>query len=102
MSTTPVNIPRDLFSEIETYCKANDKEVTPFIVKLLRAAFTIEKYGSKPNKPIIKEEIPKASSKARAKPKPKQIKITKEPVVEEPVIEKPVEQVIEPRKKYIS
>ncbi len=59
MSTTPVNIPRDLFSEIETYCKANDKEVTPFIVKLLRAAFTIEKYGAKPNKPIVKEEIPK-------------------------------------------
>lgn len=62
MVNTPVNIPRDLFSEIETYCKANDKEVTPFIVKLLRGAFTIEKYGAKPNKPIIQEEIPKNST----------------------------------------
>lgn len=62
MSTTSVNIPRDLLSEIETYCKANDKEVTPFIVKLLRVAFTIEKFGSKPNKPIVQQEIPESDA----------------------------------------
>ena len=57
------------------------------------------------NEEIKEEEIPKTKAKSKSRAKPKQIKITKEPVVEEPVIEEapqPVEPVIEeqPKKTY--
>ena len=68
-------INKKLLSDIESYCKLNDLEVEKFINKLLRNAFTVEKYGDEPK--ILKEK--------------------KEPIIEEPVKEI-VEKIIEPEK----
>lgn len=47
----------ELYNEISEYCELNNiKDVNKFIHKLIKSAFTIEKYGNKPN---IVPETPK-------------------------------------------
>lgn len=43
-----VEIENKLYSEIKEYCKLNGLVIKDFINKLLKKAFTIEKYGEKP------------------------------------------------------
>ena len=43
-----VEIDNKLYNEIKLYCKANNLVVKDFLNKLIRKAFTIEKYGDKP------------------------------------------------------
>lgn len=43
-----VEIDRKLYNDIKLYCKTNDLVIKDFINKLLRKAFTIEKYGERP------------------------------------------------------
>ena len=54
---------KKLLKDISEYCKLNDLVLEDYINKLLRDAFTIDKYGSIPQitkeKVIKKEEKPK-------------------------------------------
>lgn len=43
-----VEIDKRLYQEIKDYCKLNNLVIKDFVSKLLRKAFTIEKYGEKP------------------------------------------------------
>lgn len=43
-----VEIDKKLYNDIKLYCQANDFVVKDFLNKLIRKAFTIEKYGGKP------------------------------------------------------
>jgi hypothetical protein len=43
-----VEIENKLYSEIKEYCKLNGLIIKDFINKLLKKAFTVEKYGDKP------------------------------------------------------
>lgn len=43
-----VEIENKLYSEIKEYCKLNGLVIKDFINKLLKKAFTVEKYGEKP------------------------------------------------------
>lgn len=43
-----VEIENKLYSEIKEYCKLNGLVIKDFINKLLKKAFTVEKYGDKP------------------------------------------------------
>jgi hypothetical protein len=44
-----MEIPKQLNSEIQLYCKANKiEDVDLFIIKMIKQGFTIEKYGSEP------------------------------------------------------
>lgn len=54
-----VEIENKLYSEIKEYCKLNGLVIKDFINKLLKKAFTIEKYG---DKPFSVESIPQKKS----------------------------------------
>ena len=43
-----VEIENKLYSEIKEYCKLNGLVIKDFINKILKKAFTVEKYGEKP------------------------------------------------------
>jgi hypothetical protein len=44
-----MNLPKDLKSDIDLYCKLNNiKDYDKFIIKCIRQGFTIEKFGSAP------------------------------------------------------
>lgn len=43
-----VEIEQKLYNDIKEYCKLNHLVIKDFVNKLLRKAFTIEKYGEKP------------------------------------------------------
>lgn len=43
-----VEIDTKLYNDIKLYCKANNLVIKDFINKLLKKAFTVEKYGDKP------------------------------------------------------
>jgi hypothetical protein len=43
-----VEIDKKLYQEIKDYCKLNDLVIKDFVNKLLKKAFTVEKYGEKP------------------------------------------------------
>ena len=43
-----VEIDKKLYQEIKDYCKLNNLVIKDFVSKLLRKAFTIEKYGDRP------------------------------------------------------
>ena len=43
-----VEIDTKLYNDIKLYCKVNNLKIKDFINKLLKRAFTIEKYGEKP------------------------------------------------------
>ena len=53
-----VEIDKKLYNDIKDYCKLNDLVIKDFINKLLKSAFTIEKYGATPfsSPPIQQEE----------------------------------------------
>jgi hypothetical protein len=55
-----VEIDKRLYQEIKDYCKLNNLIIKDFINKLLKKAFTIEKYGDKPfaDAPFITEANP--------------------------------------------
>lgn len=56
-----IDIDKKLSDDITAYCKINNLNKTDFINKLLKSAFTIEKYGEKPpfiGKPTIKKTEP--------------------------------------------
>lgn len=55
-----VEIEKKLYQEIKDYCKLNDLVIKDFINKILKKAFTVEKYGDKPFtvQSNIVEEIP--------------------------------------------
>jgi len=59
MATSPINISKELFVEIKTYCEVNNKDLGVLVNKLLREAFTIEKFGVKPNTTTNRTEAPK-------------------------------------------
>lgn len=60
-----INIDKDLFNEITTYCTLNEiKDVKLFINKLIKDSFNIEKYGIQPqidsmnkNKEVVVEKV---------------------------------------------
>ena len=43
-----VEIEQKLYNDIKQYCKLNELVIKDFINKLLKKAFTIEKYGERP------------------------------------------------------
>lgn len=55
-----VEIDKKLYQDIKDYCKVNNLVIKDFVNKLLRKAFTVEKYGEKPfaNNPFIVETEP--------------------------------------------
>lgn len=54
-----VEIENKLYSEIKEYCKLNGLVIKDFINKILKKAFTIEKYG---DKPFSIESVPQKKS----------------------------------------
>ena len=54
-----VEIENKLYSEIKEYCKLNGLVIKDFINKLLKKAFTVEKYG---DKPFSIESVPQKKS----------------------------------------
>lgn len=58
-----IDIGKKLSDDITAYCKINNLNKTDFINKLLKSAFTIEKYGEKPpfiNKTVVKKIEPQS------------------------------------------
>lgn len=56
-----IDIDKKLSDDITAYCKINNLNKIDFINKLLKSAFTVEKYGEKPPfiaKPAIKKVEP--------------------------------------------
>lgn len=75
-----MEIPSNLLTEIILYCKANSiTDVDAFVLKLIKAGFTSEKYGSVPN---ITREVKEAVMPP--KQEEKVIEIVKEEIKEEP------------------
>ena len=58
---------KKLLKDITEYCKLNDLVIEDYINKLLRDAFTIDKYGSTPQ--ITKEKVIKKETIKEEKPK---------------------------------
>lgn len=51
-----VEIEQKLYNDIKNYCKLNGLVIKDFINKLLKKAFTVEKYGETPIARIQREE----------------------------------------------
>ena len=70
-----VEIDKRLYQEIKDYCKLNNLVIKDFVSKLLRKAFTIEKYGDRPfaetNITIGNDEIKKLTDSIFDKPEVK-------------------------------
>lgn len=78
-----VEIDTKLYNDIKLYCKTNNLIIKDFINKLLKKAFTIEKYGETPFVSFV-NEMPHNLSQTVKYDKP----------TEPPLEEKPIPQVI--------
>lgn len=108
-----MDLPNKLLTDIWDYCRANNiTDIDSFIIKMVRTAFTIEKYGYSPDgsnasqvveKEVVKE-IEKIVEVIKEVPVEKIVEVVKEVEVIKEVekiveVEKPIEVVRSPSSK---
>ena len=87
-----VEIETKLYNDIKLYCKVNNLIIKDFINKLLKKAFTIEKYGETPFTSFI-NEMPHNLSQTVKYDKPTEPLLEEKPipqVINEKIIEKQI------------